>query len=202
MALSFDDMKRMAKDQGWALHKGRGGHWKFVSPEGAIVTTADTPSDRRRALKNILGELRRAGFVDDPGRVKRPRPWAHAQLPKFFTKDKLYIRSELDDIESWARDQGGRIPDMIVSTYRKHVRGITVQGEEFIRATRKPMSDRAYSGAKGRFIEVVEDAEDRFMVLSRVLLDSGEEDYELVGQMLLESANRLRTLMGRLRSES
>ena len=50
-----------AKSQGWSIELAKGGHFKWVSPSGAVVFTSCTPSDKR-AFKNIQSDLRRYGL--------------------------------------------------------------------------------------------------------------------------------------------
>lgn len=55
---------KQLESQGWAIEKSNQG-WKCKSPNGQkIVTVHNTVSDHR-AGKNILSELRKAGFVEE-----------------------------------------------------------------------------------------------------------------------------------------
>jgi predicted RNA binding protein YcfA (HicA-like mRNA interferase family) len=66
------DVERLvaaARQQGWRVERTRKGHWRFVPPEptGAVVLAGGTPSDRR-AARNLLAGLRRAGLAWPPDR--------------------------------------------------------------------------------------------------------------------------------------
>jgi len=57
------EIVRAAEKQGWGVERTKKGHWRFFAPDGEnIVHGAGTPSDRR-ALDNLLSQLRRYGFV-------------------------------------------------------------------------------------------------------------------------------------------
>jgi len=200
MALSIDDIKSMAEAQGWKVSRTANSHWRFVAPTGEIIFAAGTPSDRR-AMQNHITRMRRAGFVDDEDRIQKDRTWARSAFANIFSKDKLHLKSELHDIQVWARSESDeKNPALIATSYGVYTRKIEDAGEEFLRSVRRPMSENAYRNAKAKFIDVVEDAASRLDGLSKVLLS--EPTYEIIGHMLLESGNRLRTLVGRLRSES
>lgn len=51
-----------AKKQRWVVVKTKKNHIKWVNPQGEVVYSACTPSDFR-AIKNILEDLKRRGFV-------------------------------------------------------------------------------------------------------------------------------------------
>jgi hypothetical protein len=52
---------RLALDAGWTVECASGGHVHWRSPSGALVVTAKT-SRSRRAVKNAVADLRRAGL--------------------------------------------------------------------------------------------------------------------------------------------
>lgn len=57
------ELRRALVDQGFAVVKGRSGHWKVTNPAtGHQVCLSDTPSDRRTIL-NEVSRLRRIGFA-------------------------------------------------------------------------------------------------------------------------------------------
>jgi hypothetical protein len=56
-------IKKALKKQGWEWEGDRR-HYKVTAPNGTQITIARTPSDWR-ARKNVLAELRRAGFVSE-----------------------------------------------------------------------------------------------------------------------------------------
>lgn len=64
-----NDTRRLlneAERQGWTVSPGKGGHIKLYSPDGfTIVTMGSTESDRR-ALRNTIARMRRAGFKWSP----------------------------------------------------------------------------------------------------------------------------------------
>lgn len=51
----------LAAQQGWTVEHTRGGHERWLAPDGAIVIMASTPSDKRAWL-NARAALRRAGL--------------------------------------------------------------------------------------------------------------------------------------------
>ena len=55
---------KAAKEQGWEVGKTKKGHWEFVPPDATkqIVIGSGTPGDQR-AIKNLLAELKRQGFI-------------------------------------------------------------------------------------------------------------------------------------------
>jgi predicted RNA binding protein YcfA (HicA-like mRNA interferase family) len=52
---------KKAEKQGWRVNRTKGDHYKWVSPEGQIVFSAQTPSDSR-AIKNIIRDLAKKGY--------------------------------------------------------------------------------------------------------------------------------------------
>lgn len=53
---------RAAQAEGWEVTKTRGGHWKFKAPNGDVIFTGSTPSDKRAWL-NVRAHLRRHGLA-------------------------------------------------------------------------------------------------------------------------------------------
>jgi predicted RNA binding protein YcfA (HicA-like mRNA interferase family) len=53
----------LAVMQGWSVERTKGSHLKWLSPLGAIMFSASTPSDTR-AIQNIKKELRLRGFIE------------------------------------------------------------------------------------------------------------------------------------------
>jgi hypothetical protein len=68
-AKDFRNIVKEAERQGFRVEQLRSGHWRFVPPNPSkpMVHAAGTPSDRR-AIDNLLGQLRRSGFVWPPPR--------------------------------------------------------------------------------------------------------------------------------------
>lgn len=62
--MNLRDIERAAKEQGWEVGRTKKGHPRFVPPDPTrgIVIGSGTPSDWR-ALKNLLAELKRQGFI-------------------------------------------------------------------------------------------------------------------------------------------
>ena len=74
-----EQLIHIAENQGWQVTKTKSSHWKWTSPQGAIVFSAQTPSDLR-ALKNIKKELRLRGFVElKPKRKKNDETQSRTQ---------------------------------------------------------------------------------------------------------------------------
>ena len=61
-----------ARKQGYRVEQTRNGHWEFKSPDRTRrpVYAAGTPSDWR-AIRNLIAELRRAGFRWDPAERRK-----------------------------------------------------------------------------------------------------------------------------------
>jgi hypothetical protein len=53
---------RTAEDAGWTVIKRKGGHLKWISPDGQITGSGATLSDQR-AISNIKSRLRRLGLA-------------------------------------------------------------------------------------------------------------------------------------------
>ncbi len=58
------DLEKAAREQGWRVTRTTKGHWQFWPPDRRIppATFAGTPSDWR-AIRNLIADLRRKGFV-------------------------------------------------------------------------------------------------------------------------------------------
>lgn len=57
----YRSLFRLAEAQGWEHTRTGKDHHRFVSPEGTIVVTSGTPSDKR-SLENFRADMRRAGL--------------------------------------------------------------------------------------------------------------------------------------------
>lgn len=57
-------MAELAHRLGWVITRARSGHLHWHAPDGRVIVTASTPSDRRGAL-NERARLRRAGLRED-----------------------------------------------------------------------------------------------------------------------------------------
>ena len=55
---------RRVEKQGFATENTNGGHLKITSPEGKSIFASSSPSDGR-AIKNLIAQLRRVGYVHD-----------------------------------------------------------------------------------------------------------------------------------------
>jgi hypothetical protein len=70
----FRSAAAQVREQGWVIEATDGDHLRWISPDGAVVTSAKTPSDSR-ALPRHVSKLRQAGAViDGRGAAPRPRP--------------------------------------------------------------------------------------------------------------------------------
>lgn len=58
----FQKLIKEAENQGWEVSRTGGGHLRWMSPEGKVVFSAFSPSDKR-ALQNTKKELRIKGFA-------------------------------------------------------------------------------------------------------------------------------------------
>ena len=54
---------KKAKKQGWLIEATRGNHLRWVSPDGLVIVSAKTPSDRKSITCTKL-DLRRRGFKE------------------------------------------------------------------------------------------------------------------------------------------
>jgi hypothetical protein len=71
--MNIRDVVSAAEDQGFRVSKTQRGHWQFLPPDRSIapIFFSGTPSDQR-AILNLLGKLRRAGFIWPwAGRIKK-----------------------------------------------------------------------------------------------------------------------------------
>jgi hypothetical protein len=59
----FQIIKQAALDQNWRVERTAGNHYMFRSPNGATSVTAGGNYKDRHALRNLVAELRRGGFV-------------------------------------------------------------------------------------------------------------------------------------------
>lgn len=67
MAKDIRDIVKAAEEQGFRVERTKKGHWVFYSPDTTKkpVYHSGTPGDRR-AIDNLLAELRRAGLTWPP----------------------------------------------------------------------------------------------------------------------------------------
>jgi predicted RNA binding protein YcfA (HicA-like mRNA interferase family) len=67
MAKDIRDVVKAAREQGFRVERTKSGHWVFYSPDvtKGPVYHSGTPGDRR-AIDNLLAELRRAGLLWPP----------------------------------------------------------------------------------------------------------------------------------------
>jgi predicted RNA binding protein YcfA (HicA-like mRNA interferase family) len=58
------EIAQAAKEQGWEIGRTKKGHLRYVPPDPRqpIVIGSGTPGDKR-ALRNFLAQLKRAGFI-------------------------------------------------------------------------------------------------------------------------------------------
>ncbi len=67
--MELQDIIKEARAQGWRVERTKSGHWKFTPPDKTKkpIFTGGTPGDRR-ALRNHLAQMRRAGFRWPPSK--------------------------------------------------------------------------------------------------------------------------------------
>ena len=65
MRLNFKEIKKELIRQNWRIEMTEKSHWKFIPPDknNKIVIASGTPSCPF-AVKNMLGDLKRNGFID------------------------------------------------------------------------------------------------------------------------------------------
>lgn len=68
----LEELQRLAVFQDWTVCRTRGGHLRWVNPDGKVVTTSSTPSDEA-IIKTIRSDLSRAGLLLDKGEARRRR---------------------------------------------------------------------------------------------------------------------------------
>ena len=54
---------KKAKKQGWVVEPTKGNHLRWISPNGDVVTSSKTPSDRMTIMCTRL-DLKRRGYKD------------------------------------------------------------------------------------------------------------------------------------------
>jgi hypothetical protein len=59
----FQVIKQAALDQEWKVERTNGNHYRFLAPDGHTAVTAGGSYKDRHALKNLVAQLRRGGFV-------------------------------------------------------------------------------------------------------------------------------------------
>jgi hypothetical protein len=62
MTKELKSLLELATQQGWRVEQRNTNHYKLVAPNGKVVFTSSTPSDRR-AIENIKRDLRSGGLV-------------------------------------------------------------------------------------------------------------------------------------------
>jgi hypothetical protein len=72
MGKQIDVLIKAAKEQGWEVERGKGNHYKWISPLGGFFFSSSTPSDHR-AIKNLERDLRVRGFVMINKKERRKR---------------------------------------------------------------------------------------------------------------------------------
>ena len=62
--MDIHKIEKAAREQSWEVGKTKKGHLRFVPPDTTkqIVIGSGTPGDQR-AIKNMLAELKRQGFI-------------------------------------------------------------------------------------------------------------------------------------------
>lgn len=63
----IDDLKR----QSWIVERTSRGHFQFKAPDGKGLVTAGGSFGDHRAIKNLVSQLRRAGFTPSQGIGRR-----------------------------------------------------------------------------------------------------------------------------------
>lgn len=90
----YRDLARQARDQGWTVEPGDGGHLAWRSPSGETVWSAASPSDRW-SPKKVAADLRRAGAIID-GRGASERDAGPDPAP--LAPDPEPVRQELTEL--------------------------------------------------------------------------------------------------------
>lgn len=58
---AYRSLARRARRAGWTITRHNSSHLRWEAPDGAVVTTASSPGDRR-SFRNERARLRRAGL--------------------------------------------------------------------------------------------------------------------------------------------
>lgn len=66
----FQDLLTELKIQNWSSTRTTKGHWQFKSPDGKGLVTAGGSYGDWRAIRNLITQLRKAGF-QVPERMRR-----------------------------------------------------------------------------------------------------------------------------------
>ena len=56
------ELIHQAEKQGWRVEVTKGGHLKWVAPNGKVIFSSYSASDSR-AIKNSISQLKAAGFI-------------------------------------------------------------------------------------------------------------------------------------------
>ncbi len=60
----FKEVIAAAEKQGWRCDQsGKGGKWKLYAPDGTGIVHASATPSARRAVDNLVADLRRDGFI-------------------------------------------------------------------------------------------------------------------------------------------
>jgi predicted RNA binding protein YcfA (HicA-like mRNA interferase family) len=59
------EFAKLVEKQGWTVIKTKGDHIKWVSPSGAFIISASTPSDRKRFFQHVIKDMARIGYIFD-----------------------------------------------------------------------------------------------------------------------------------------
>ena len=73
MCKEYARIAKVAENEhGWKVVVSGGNHLKWTSPDGPVVFSSATPSDGRRASKNLLRDLKKAGLdLTEAGRRRK-----------------------------------------------------------------------------------------------------------------------------------
>lgn len=93
----FRSAAAQVREQGWTIEATDSDHLAWISPDGTVVTSAKTPSDRR-ALPRHVSRLRQAGAViGGRGATARPEPEPVAPRPEPEPEPEPASRPEVAD---------------------------------------------------------------------------------------------------------
>ena len=166
----FRSAAAQVREQGWVI-EATGSHLRWVSPAGAVVMSAATPSDRK-ALPRHVAELRRAGAVID-GRTAASKPEADAEEvtepapavePEAVSGDPRPEVAELRELVSEARallrdlrQEKKDTSEWLAANIREVV---TAEANRLCDAALADM-DKRYTAELARVIKMLEDAAGR-----------------------------------------
>lgn len=204
----YKKLIRELKKQGFEVEH-EGGHYAVRKPgkSGRVGTLPSTASDHR-SFQNSISQLRNTiGFDDSAFKNVTPKTiytsvWAEQKLPQIVREVKAFLDSQTQDIEDFAREEAGdrSIGRTIAKAHRE-------KGEEVIDTLTKledalddELSRKEDTEARKAAYLKLEAISDKVEEAGKVFRRN--KDYELTGEICLDTARYVDNIAQRIRSES